>query len=225
LKTNSNYRMILLGAPGAGKGTQAKLMTEYYGIPQISTGDILRSEIKKGTSVGLKAQDVMAKGLLVTDEIVLEIVSKRLQSSDCDLGYIFDGFPRTLPQAEALKSKGIDVNIVLLLDADDEVIKRRLSGRRVCSSCGKMFHLDYSPSTKGIYCDVCGGELIKRKDDEIETIQKRIDVFRRQTAPLTEYYSNSNSVRFIRIDAGFDDDDSPDVIFARIKDELSRVEV
>ncbi|MCD4655115.1 adenylate kinase [bacterium] len=215
--TERIHKIILLGAPGAGKGTQAMLMSQHYNLPQISTGDILRNEIEKGSSVGLKARDLMVQGLLVPDGIVVEIVEKRLEAQDCRNGYILDGFPRTLTQAQEMDSRNIQVNSVLLIDAEDTVIMRRLSGRRVCTLCNRMYHVLLNPPKDEGICTECGGQLIKRKDDEAQTIQKRINVFRKQTAPLIDYYASHRNVVFSRIDGGVRDDETPIVIFERIK--------
>lgn len=214
---SSLRRIVLLGAPGAGKGTQAMFMSQTYRLPQISTGDILRREISKESIVGLKAQEFITKGLLVPDDVVVEIVKNRLKERDCASGYILDGFPRTLPQAKAMESNDIFVDYVLLIDSEDDVILQRLSGRRVCSTCNRMYHVQLKPPVKESICDACGGGLIKRKDDEQSTIKKRIAVFRNQTAPLIEHYEKHSDSTFIRIDGGSTEEETPEVIFERIK--------
>lgn len=185
-------RFILLGPPGAGKGTQAKLLEKRYGIPQVSTGDILRQAVAEGSPLGLEAKAYMDKGALVPDQVVIGIIRDRLQKPDCVKGYILDGFPRTVVQAEALASAleamGRGLDRVLSVEVEEEELVRRLSGRRVCRSCGEMFHLDSRPPRRPSVCDRCGGELYQRDDDKEETIRRRLQVYREQTEPLIGYY-------------------------------------
>ena len=186
-------KLILLGPPGAGKGTQAKMLTEEFGIPQISTGDILRAAVKDGTPMGVKAKSFMDAGGLVPDEVVIGIVSERLQQADCDAGFILDGFPRTVPQADALGAnlQKLDKNLdaVVSLDVDIEALVERLTGRRTCKDCGRGYHIAFDPSKTENVCDACSGELVQRDDDQEATIRKRLDVYHEQTSPLTEYYA------------------------------------
>ncbi len=187
-------KIIMLGAPGAGKGTQAKLLAEEYKIPHISTGDIFRANIKNGTELGNKAKTYMDQGLLVPDELVVDLVVDRLQQEDCKKGYILDGFPRTIPQAESLDKalEGLNdkVDYAFDIEAADEDIIRRMSGRRACLGCGATYHIvNIPPKTEGI-CDTCGKELVIRDDDKPETVKKRLDVYHEQTQPLIDYYKN-----------------------------------
>ena len=197
-------RMILLGAPGAGKGTQAKFLTETYGIPQISTGDMLRAAVKAGTEVGLKAKAVMDSGALVTDDIIIALVKDRLTWDDCKAGFLFDGFPRTIPQAEAMRDAGVNIDVVLEIDVPDDEIVRRLSGRRVHLDSGRVYHIEFNPPQKDGLDDVTGEPLIQREDDKEETVRKRLSVYHSQTKPLVDFYQemekNSGAVKFIRID-------------------------
>lgn len=185
-------KLILLGPPGAGKGTQAKMLTERFTIPQISTGDILRAAVKDGTTMGLKAKQYMNAGGLVPDEVVVGIVRDRLQEADCNNGFILDGFPRTVAQADALQvslqemHKELDRVISLAVDA--EALVERLTGRRTCKDCGRGYHIKFDPSREACVCDACGGALIQRDDDQEETIRKRLQVYADQTAPLISYY-------------------------------------
>lgn len=188
-------KLILLGPPGAGKGTQAKMLTEKFGIPQISTGDILRAAVKEGTALGLKAKEFMDAGALVPDEVVIGIVAERLLAADCDNGFILDGFPRTVAQADALQGNlaqmGKQLDRVLSLKVDAEALVIRLTGRRTCKDCGKGYHLSYDPPRQEGRCDACGGELFQRDDDREETIRKRLAVYDEQTSPLIDYYSKA----------------------------------
>ncbi|MGE4577937.1 MAG: adenylate kinase [Desulfuromonadales bacterium] len=188
-------KLILLGPPGAGKGTQAKMLTERYRIPQISTGDILRAAVKEGTPMGVKAKGYMDAGGLVPDEVVVGIVRERLQQSDCQNGFILDGFPRTVAQADALNSTlaDLDKNLdaVISLEVDPEALVERLTGRRTCRDCGRGFHVTFDLPAVAGKCDACQGELIQRDDDKEETIRKRLEVYRAQTEPLVAYYRSA----------------------------------
>ena len=188
-------KIIMLGAPGAGKGTQAKKIAAKYDIPHISTGDIFRANIKNGTELGNKAKTYMDQGLLVPDELVVDLVVDRVQQDDCKNGYVLDGFPRTIPQAEALDKAlaefGDKIDYAIDVNVPDENIVKRMGGRRACVGCGATYHLVYAPTkTEGI-CDVCGKELILRDDDKPETVQKRLNVYHEQTQPLIDYYKNA----------------------------------
>jgi adenylate kinase len=182
-------RLILLGPPGAGKGTQAAFIREHFGIPQISTGDMLRAAVKAGTSLGVSAKKVMDAGRLVSDEIIIDLVKERLKHVDCKNGYLFDGFPRTIPQAEAIRASGVDLDFVLEIDVDHEEIIRRLSGRRVHAASGRNYHFIYNPPKVSGRDDVTGEPLVQRDDDKEETVRRRLDVYERQTRPLVDYYS------------------------------------
>jgi len=184
--------IIFLGPPGAGKGTQAKVLVEKYGIPQISTGDMLREHVKKGTELGKKAKEYMDKGQLVPDEIILSMVKERLSQPDAQKGFILDGFPRTVAQAEALdkmlEEMGRKIEYVLALIVPDDELVERLTGRRTCKNCGMMYHIKFKPPKVEGKCDVCGGELYQRPDDNEETVRNRLKVYHESTAPLIEYY-------------------------------------
>ena len=186
-------KIIMLGAPGAGKGTQAKMIAEKCGIPHISTGDIFRANIKNGTELGAKAKEYMDKGLLVPDELVCDLVVDRIQQADCEKGYIQDGFPRTIPQAEALEAalNAIEQKLDYAIDIDvpDENIINRMSGRRACVGCGATYHVLFNPTKVEGKCDVCGESLILRDDDKPETVKKRLDVYHTQTQPLIDFYT------------------------------------
>ncbi|MBS3800614.1 MAG: adenylate kinase [Thioalkalivibrio sp.] len=182
-------RLILLGAPGAGKGTQAQYITERYNIPQISTGDMLRAAVKAGTPLGLEAKKVMDEGGLVSDELILGLVKERLEQPDCANGFLFDGFPRTIPQAEALKEEGIPLDYVVEVDVPDEEIIKRMSGRRVHPASGRTYHVEFNPPQVAGKDDVTGEDLIQREDDNEETVRKRLEVYHSQTQPLVEFYS------------------------------------
>ena len=182
-------RLILLGGPGAGKGTQAGFITQKFGIPQISTGDMLRAAVKAGTNVGLAAQAVMDRGDLVSDDIIIGLVKERIRAPDCAKGFLFDGFPRTIPQAEAMRSSGVDLDHVVEIDVDDEIIIERMSGRRVHLPSGRTYHLRYNPPKAEGKDDATGEALIQREDDREETVKKRLEVYHSQTEPLVEYYA------------------------------------
>ena len=206
--------LILLGPPGAGKGTQAQRIVDRYHIPQISTGDILRAAVKESTPLGMKGKGFMDQGQLVPDEIVIGIIEERLKAKDCDPGFILDGFPRTIPQAEALQpiltniEKKIDH--VINIEVDPEELLRRLTGRRTCKNCGAMFHLFFQPPKKEGICDRCGGTLYQRADDKEETIRTRLKEYEKQTAPLIQYYQGKKKLRSIQGIGG------PDQIFGQI---------
>lgn len=181
-------KLILLGAPGAGKGTQAEVISEKYNIPTISTGNIIRAALKNGTEMGLKAKSYIDAGNLVPDDVVIGIIKERLAEDDCQNGYILDGFPRTIPQAEALDELGFEIDAALSIEVADEEIVKRMSGRRVCEKCGASYHTEYKkPSVDG-KCNFCDGALVIRKDDEPETVKNRLNVYHEQTEPLKEYY-------------------------------------
>ena len=181
-------RLILLGAPGAGKGTQAEILSRELGIPTISTGNILRAAIREGTAVGLKAKALIDAGKLVDDETIMGIVSERLAKDDCAQGYILDGVPRTIPQAEAMETMGITIDAALSIEIADETIVERMSGRRTCRNCSQTFHVVYNPPKQEGVCDFCGGELTIRKDDAPETVKARLETYHRETEPLKAFY-------------------------------------
>ena len=183
-------KLILLGGPGAGKGTQAGFITKKYDIPQISTGDMLRAAVKAGTAMGLEAKKVMDAGGLVTDEIILGLVKDRIQEDDCKNGFLFDGFPRTLAQADSLKNQGVNIDSVVEIDVDDNEIIKRMSGRRVHVASGRTYHIVFNPPKVAGKDDESGEDLIQRDDDQAETVKKRLDVYHDQTEPLIAYYSN-----------------------------------
>lgn len=195
-------RIVLLGAPGSGKGTQAKLLVEKYKIPQISTGDLLRAAVSAGTELGKKARAAMDAGQLVTDDIVLGIIQERLSKPDAKSGFILDGFPRNIPQAQALDAMlarlGQPLQLSLLVDVDSEVLMKRLTGRRTCSQCGAIYNVYFSPSKAGGKCDKCGGALTQRSDDNEETVRNRLRVYEDQTAPLVSYYKAQGKLRTVR---------------------------
>ena len=186
--------LILLGAPGAGKGTQAEVISEALSIPQISTGNMLREAVKNGTEYGLKAKAAMDAGALVSDEIVIGILKDRIAQEDCAKGFILDGFPRTVPQAEALDAMGVQIDKVLEIFVPDETIKERVSGRRVCEGCGASYHVLFKPSKTEGTCDKCGAATIIRKDDKPETVLDRLAVYHAQTEPLKEYYAKQGKL-------------------------------
>ncbi len=189
--------IIFFGAPGAGKGTQAEIVSEKLNIPTISTGAIIRAAIKGGTEMGKSAQSYIEKGALVPDEVVIGIIKDRLDEDDCKNGFILDGFPRTIPQAEALDKMGVRIDTVLEIHVPDEEIVTRMSGRRVCSKCGATYHTKYNPSTKGDMCDKCGEALSIRKDDDPEVVKSRLVVYHNETEPLKEYYGKKGLVKTV----------------------------
>ncbi len=196
-------RIILLGAPGAGKGTQAQFLMDRYGIPQISTGDMLRAAIKAGTPLGLQAKAVMDQGQLVSDDLIIGLVKERIAQPDCQKGFLLDGFPRTIPQADAMKDAGVAVDVVLEFDVPDEEIVKRMSGRRVHPGSGRVYHLIYNPPKVEGKDDVTGEELVIRADDEETTVRKRLDIYHQQTEPLIGYYKSAADqglTRYLRID-------------------------
>lgn len=200
--------IVLLGPPGAGKGTQAELIVKKYGIPQISTGDIFRANIKNGTELGKKAKEYMDKGELVPDELVVDLVKDRLAQDDCKDGFMLDGFPRTVFQAEELdkimKEKDLTINHVLNIDVEASKLIERIAGRRVCRACGATYNINTKPTAKEGICDVCGGEVYQRADDNRETVENRISVYFSQTAPLIEYYEKSKTLASINGDQAMD---------------------
>ena len=189
--------LILLGAPGAGKGTQAELLMEKLHIPGISTGNMLREAMKNGTAVGEKAKYYMDNGLLVPDEVIMDIVAERVTQPDCRNGFILDGVPRTLAQAEALQERGVRIDHVVSIEIDDSVIEGRMTGRRVCGDCGASYHIEANPSKVEGKCDLCGGELVTRKDDAPETVRKRLQVYHEQTEVLKSFYDKLGKLRVV----------------------------
>jgi len=202
-------RLVFIGPPGVGKGTYATAISKKYGIPHISTGDILREEVKKGSEIGLKAREYMERGELVPDGIIIEIIRRRLAEEDCKKGFILDGFPRTLPQAEAL-DRITRIDLVLNFVAPDEVIIERLSGRRICRVCGAIYHVKYMPPKVPGKCDKCGGELYQREDDKPEVVRRRLEVYRKRTEPVIQYYRDKGVL--VDVDAS----EQADVVVPRI---------
>ncbi len=202
-------RLVLLGAPGAGKGTQAKKLISKYGIPQISTGDILRKAVADGTPLGKEAKSYMDSGGLVPDSVVIGLVKERLAQDDCKKGYILDGFPRTTPQAEALDAVLAEMNApldtALSVDVDPDILMKRLTGRRTCKSCQQMYNVHFTPSQKEGVCDKCNGELFQRADDKEETIKNRLEVYEKSTAPLIDYYGKKNILKSVEGMGSVDD--------------------
>ncbi len=215
-------RIILLGGPGAGKGTQAANITEKYGIPQISTGDMLRAAVKAGTPLGLEAKKVMDAGGLVSDDIILGLVKERIAQDDCKNGFLFDGFPRTIAQAESLKEQGVTIDAVVEIDVADEEIIKRMSGRRVHLESGRTYHIVYNPPKVEGKDDVTGEDLIQRDDDKEETVKKRLAVYHEQTEPLIKYYSDwaksgeAGAPKYIHIEGVGSVDDIKNRIFAAL---------
>ncbi len=197
--------IILLGAPGAGKGTQAAVICEHLNIPTISTGNIIREALRTGTEMGLKAKSYMDEGKLVPDEVVIGIIEERLQNDDCKNGFILDGFPRTIPQAEALDKMGVVIDKVIDIEVPDETIVTRLSGRRVCEKCGRPYHIvDLKPQVEGV-CDDCTGALIQRKDDQIDTVKARLEIYHAETEPLKDYYGAQGKLTIVEGQAKVED--------------------
>ncbi|MCR5675488.1 MAG: adenylate kinase [Lachnospiraceae bacterium] len=194
-------KIIMLGAPGAGKGTQAKMIAEKYHLPHVSTGDIFRANLKEGTELGKKAKEYMDKGALVPDELTVEILLDRVAKDDCKNGYVLDGFPRTIPQAEVLDKEleklGDKVDLAIDVEVPDENIVRRMSGRRACLKCGATYHIEHIPPKQEGICDNCGEPLVQRDDDKPETVQKRLTVYHDQTAPLIDYYTKKNILKTV----------------------------
>lgn len=209
-------KLILLGAPGAGKGTQAEKICDKYNIPAISTGNILRAAVKDGTEMGLKAKSFMDAGQLVPDEVVIGIIKDRLKDDDCKNGFILDGFPRTIPQAQALVDMGIDIDKVIDIEVPDEKIIARMSGRRVCSKCANSYHMEYKkPKVDGI-CDACGGELVQRKDDAPETVLARLEEYHEMTEPLKGFYDKLGKLKVV--EGQEDVSDTTSLVFAALED-------
>ncbi len=208
--------LILLGAPGAGKGTQAEKICEKFNIPAISTGNIIRAALKNGTEMGLKAKAYMEAGQLVPDDVVIGIIKDRLKEDDCKTGFILDGFPRTIPQAQALEDMGVKIDKVVDIEVPDEKITARMSGRRVCSKCANSYHLLYKkPQVEGI-CDACGGELVQRKDDAPETVQARLVEYHEMTEPLKDFYSKLG--KLVIVDGQEEVADTTRLVFAALED-------
>lgn len=194
-------KIIMLGAPGAGKGTQAKMIADKYGVPHISTGDIFRANIKNGTELGMEAKKYMDQGLLVPDELTVRILLDRVAQDDCKNGYVLDGFPRTIPQAEVLDSEltklGDHIDYAINVDVPDENIVKRMSGRRACLTCGATYHIEHVPPKKEGICDVCGSELVLRDDDKPETVKNRLNVYHEQTQPLIDFYTENGVLKTV----------------------------
>ena len=216
-------RVILLGGPGAGKGTQANYIKEHFGVPQISTGDMLRSAVKAGTELGIMAKKIMDAGGLVSDDIIINLVKERITQPDCANGFLFDGFPRTIPQADAMKAAGVPIDFVIEIDVADAEIVKRMSGRRVHPASGRTYHVDFNPPKTPDRDDVSGEPLIQRDDDKEETVRKRLEVYHEQTEPLVEYYSmwsangGANAPRYIKIAGIGTVEEIRDQIFAALK--------
>lgn len=209
-------KLILLGAPGAGKGTQAEKIVEKFNIPAISTGNIIRAALKEGTEMGLKAKSYMEAGQLVPDEVVIGIIQDRLKEDDCKNGFILDGFPRTIPQAQALEDMGVEIDKVLDIEVSDEAITKRMSGRRVCSKCANSYHLEYKkPQVDGV-CDACGGELVQRKDDAPETVQARLAEYHEMTEPLKDFYKGLG--KLVIVQGQEEVADTTALVFAALED-------
>lgn len=209
-------KLILLGAPGAGKGTQAEKICEKYNIPAISTGNIIRAALKNGTEMGLKAKAYMEAGQLVPDDVVIGIIKDRLVEDDCKNGFILDGFPRTIPQAQALEDMGVEIDAVVDIEVPDEKITARMSGRRVCSKCANSYHMEYKkPKVEGV-CDACGGELVQRKDDAPETVQARLVEYHEMTEPLKGFYEKLGKLRIV--EGQEEVADTTKLVFAALED-------
>lgn len=208
--------LILLGAPGAGKGTQAEKICAKYSIPAVSTGNIIREALKNGTDMGLKAKSYIDAGKLVPDDVVIGIVKERLSEDDCKNGFILDGFPRTIPQAEALDKMGVRIDKVVDIEVPDEKIASRLSGRRVCLKCGATYHLEFKKPAKEGVCDVCGDELVQRKDDNPETVLDRLSVYHEQTEPLKDYYAKTG--KLVIVEGQENVEDTTALVFKSLED-------
>ena len=198
-------KLILLGAPGAGKGTQAQLLSEKLGIPSISTGNMLREAMANGTELGKKVKVYMDNGLLVSDELVLALVRERTERPDCAKGFILDGVPRTLVQAKALSEEGVKIDYVVSIEIDDDVIENRMSGRRVCTKCGASYHIMSNPPKSEGICDLCGGKVATRKDDEPETVRNRLGIYHRTTEILKDYYRKKGKLRLVHGEQSIED--------------------
>ncbi len=216
-------RLILLGGPGAGKGTQAKFIADHYEIPQISTGDMLRAAVKAGTKLGLQAKEIMDSGALVSDDIIVGLVKERIAKPDCENGFLFDGFPRTIPQAEALRDSGVVLQYVVEIAVDDAEIIRRMSGRRVHPASGRSYHVEFNPPRQSGRDDLTGEPLVQRDDDREETVRKRLDVYHAQTKPLVKYYSDweksgdAAAPKYVRVNGIGGVDEVRDRIFAELE--------
>lgn len=216
-------RLILLGGPGAGKGTQAKFISDHYEIPQISTGDMLRAAVEAGTGLGLKAKTIMDAGALVSDDIIVGLVRERIAQPDCENGFLFDGFPRTIPQAEALRASGVVLQFVVEIAVDEEEIIRRMSGRRVHPASGRSYHVEFNPPQTPGRDDITGEPLVQRDDDKEETVRKRLEVYHAQTKPLVKYYSDweksgdAAAPRYVRVDGVGSVEQVRDRIFAELE--------
>jgi len=204
--------LILLGAPGAGKGTQSEILCRKLGIPSVSTGNILRTAIKDGTPTGVLAQSFMDKGQLVPDDVVIEIVRERLAEADCENGFILDGVPRTIPQAEALEASGIRIDAVVAIEVSEEEILRRMGGRRVCETCGASYHIQTIPPKQEGICDSCGGKLIQRQDDMPETVHARLEVYQKQTAPLVDFYTQRGLLKAVKTEGRTPDEVNAEIL-------------
>lgn len=207
-------KMMLVGVPGAGKGTQAEVIAEALQIPHISTGNLLRAAVAEETPLGLQVKEVLAQGALVSDQLVLGVLKDRLAEDDAQKGYILDGVPRTLGQAEALVSMGIEIEVCLFFDIQDDIILKRLSGRRTCKECGKAYHIEANPSKVENVCDVCGGALYIRSDDTVETIENRIRVYREETAPLIDFYQAAGVLKSIPAEKSVEE--TTELVFATL---------
>ena len=197
-------RLILLGAPGAGKGTQAEILSKELNIPTISTGNILRAAMKNGTPVGLKAKSYVEAGKLVPDDVIIGIIEERLAQPDCSSGYILDGVPRTIPQAQAMEEKGVAIDWAVSIEVEDETIVQRMSGRRTCKNCSQTFHIVNNPPKQEGVCDFCGGELSIRKDDAPETVRTRLEVYHRETEPLKDFYAERGKLKTVENQPGIE---------------------
>jgi adenylate kinase len=223
LKRRERIIIILLGGPGAGKGTQANFLRERFGIPQISTGDMLRAAVKAGTELGIMAKKIMDAGGLVSDEIIIALVKARIAETDCRRGFLFDGFPRTIPQADAMKAAGVPIDYVVEIDVSDEEIVRRLSGRRVHPGSGRVYHVIFNPPKTDSRDDVTGEPLVQRDDDREETIRKRLEIYHAQTEPLVEYYARwsahggKGAPKYVKIAGIGSVENIRDAIFASLK--------